>query len=220
MAQYGEQFEKTTIDDFREWNSLRLLDQIEPSYYNYKEKLAKEANTFKENGKTNLMLISVLLSDISSMCFTDQPNHPFDAFLKIYPNRSFAIEDLTPHNLDYLSLIVVEIDNYLLKARLADILWVTRKRFDMAKTAIENYIQTPINSKTWYLENGTIWKRAVALCNKLGRNEEIFKIKDDIKKRFMNQFLSEDVSDTSAHLGYANILTQLLKNYYILFQKN
>lgn len=209
MNTYGEQFEKLSLDDYRRWKSLGLLDQIEPNYHVYNDVLNKMSDSYKEAGDDKISLICRLFSDISSLYFTNQAHAPFDAQWKFTNGRSFAIEDLSSKNLDFLETIVPETDNYLLKARFADILWNTRNQIDMARIAIDSYTHTEINSQIWYREQHDIWQRAVTLCKLLGRTDFCLQFIETIKKLFLHQFFSEDFSEKSAHLGYTDILLQL-----------
>jgi len=209
MNSYGEQFEKLSLDDYRRWKSLGLLNQIEPNYHVYNDELDRLSDSYKEAGDNQISLICRLFSDISSLYFTNKANAPFDAQWKFANRRSFAIEDLSTKNLDYLESIIPETDNHLLRARFADILWNTRKQIEMARIAIESYTYTEIDSQTWHQERDDIWQRAVTLCNMLRHTEFSPQFMETTKKLFLHHFLSEDFSEKSAHLGYADILLQL-----------
>jgi len=77
-----------------------------------------------------------LLSDLCSMMLNpSNPNEPFRPFAILEDRRSLAISDVTDEEFDFLELAIDELSTGLVKARVAEVLWVTpgrRRRIDAA----------------------------------------------------------------------------------------
>ena len=206
---YGAQFSDLTVDNFRRWNKLNLFSDMEPCYCVYHDKLLKKSDEFEKNNDEAMAQMSLFIAHISSMYLTNKADCPLDAFWKSPEGRSFSLDDLAPDNLDFFESIIPECDNILIKGRLADILWIMRKKIEMAWIAIENYIKMPIQYATWYYRNDRIWQRAVILVNQLGRAQKAIQYRDQIRKVFLELLLSEAFSEESLIIEYAKILFQL-----------
>lgn len=137
----GEEFNKLTKNDYLEWKELKILDGVDNSYHEYYLTLTKASTEFNNAGNSRLSLVCLFIAHISSMVYTENKNAPLDALWKKGNYHSFSLNDLTTENLDFLNTIVPETDNYLLKARFADILWIKEKKknINMAWMAIEFY---------------------------------------------------------------------------------
>ena len=125
---YGAQFSDLTVDNFRRWNKLNLFSDMEPRYCVYHDKLLKKSDEFEKNNDEAMAQMSLFIAHISSMYLTNKADCPLDAFWKSPEGRSFSLDDLAPDNLDFFESIITECDNILIKGRLADILWIMRKK--------------------------------------------------------------------------------------------
>lgn len=85
--------------------------------------------------------------------------------------RSAIPEDLTSADLDALNGVLAEIKDAEFRARVADVLWVCRKDYKAAQTAVDAYIES-----SRVLESGDMWppfcerlQRAMQLGARIGR---------------------------------------------------
>ncbi len=74
--------------------------------------------------------------------------------MAVWDGRRSAIpEDLNPADLDALSGVLAEIQDAEFRARVADVLWVCRKDYKAAQTAVDAYIESSRG-----LESGDKWR--------------------------------------------------------------
>jgi len=214
MSLMGEEFNKLTKNDYLEWKELKILDGVDNSYHEYYLVLLKVSTEFNNAGNSRLSLVCLFIAHISSMIYSENKNAPLDALLKRGDYHSFSLDDLTSENLDFLNEIVPETDNYLLKARFADILWIKEKKknINMAWAAIEFYEKNPVNSDFWEKDNDSIWNRAIAICKQLQTTKEASQHLLAIKDKFKKLFTEEDNSNCYALLCYTEILNKIFIN--------
>ncbi|SDO18227.1 protein of unknown function [Paenibacillus sp. yr247] len=72
----------------------------------------------------------------------DKPEQPFQPFIILQNSRSAAIEDFSDEQLSLLKELVPEISDPELKARIADVIWTTKRDHPMAKIAVESYLKS------------------------------------------------------------------------------
>ena len=78
------------------------------------------------------------------------------------------LDDFSGVTLDFFRAILPDVDNYRIKARLADILWTLHRPrcFEDALTAIDAYILFPLDAKGLSQERKA-WRRAILLAKQL-----------------------------------------------------
>lgn len=140
------------------------------------------------NNETNTKLRKslFLLSNICSpMIDLESRNEPFKPFMIIGNERSFLPIDLTKEEILYLLSIVDGDFPPILKARIADILWIysTPKNKKYSEIAIENYISIDICDDFFELDIYVFWERAVMLA-KQTRNSSLI---ENIKLKLLNE---------------------------------
>ena len=88
--------------------------------------------------------------------------------------------DFTETHMAFFAQIIDDVDNALLKARLADLLWMHRgtRHADFALTAIDSYRSIPLDSETWASGALECHQRAITLARSIrgaagGRLKEI-----------------------------------------------
>lgn len=101
-------------------------------------------------------------------------------------NRSFIPDDLDEDELNYLSEILDYIQQPILKARIADILWCYHKpkNIQYARLAIENYISfdfVKFSANTY-----TFWHRATSLAQSTKQQNYLDKIKTKLLQEMDN----------------------------------
>jgi hypothetical protein len=92
--------------------------------------------------------------------------------------------------LTFIASVYNQIESPLLKARLADLLWlrVNPKKAIYARAAIDSYLEQPINSDTWYADIGDCWTRAIRLARQMKNNELIGRIETLLLDAFEEEY--------------------------------
>ena len=117
-----------------------------------------------------------LLADACSMRFSpDSFNEPFKPLTVLGGQRSMTPDDLSEDDVTFFAQIVDEIDDpcpkaHLLKARLADLVWLLQSPRDVkfALAAIDSYRSIPLDTETWVRGGEKCWQRAIGLACMLG----------------------------------------------------
>ncbi len=112
----------------------------------------------------------LLLAHACSIRFShDSINEPFRPFRRMDRRRPILSDEFSDADITFFSQIVDEIDDPWLKARLADLVWVTlhprQPRFALA--AIDSYRSIPLDEETWWRNGEECWKRAIVLARML-----------------------------------------------------
>ena len=81
-----------------------------------------------------------------------------------------ATDDFTAAELDFFAQIVKCIDNPLLRARLADLVWLKDKSrgSEFAQMAIDSYMKFPLTVDGWFIDGHRSWERAISLSRMIG----------------------------------------------------
>lgn len=134
-----------------------------------------------------------LLGDICSMMLTPaSPNEPYRPGCQMFSDgqvkRSLIPDDLTEEDLTFFSEIVEDIDDVRLQARLADVIWLVRKKRDVkyALIAIDAYRRLPLDHDTWHRDGRDCWNRAIRLALMLGEGagDRLKEMLDSVTKAF------------------------------------
>lgn len=126
--------------------------------------------------KKSLLLLANICSPILN---SESRNDPFQPFMAWRNKRSFLPIDLTDEEILYLSSIVDEDLPPILKARIADILWIylTPKNKKHSEIAIENYISMNVCNEFFEHDIYVFWERAAILAKQTRNSSLIEKIK-------------------------------------------
>lgn len=166
-----------TVDDFQESQWLEVLKDVgEHSYFDYHRAFSKAAQQAIKNEATSQGKVLGLLSAACSMMLNPESiNEPFRAlFVMTDGIKSSLPTDFTRNDLSFLECILPLVDNYLLKARIADILWLTVKprKVEHALCAIDAYLQFPLDAESLLGDSKKAWKRAIKLSQILNAGAE------------------------------------------------
>ena len=147
------------------------------------------AATHKDDDENTKAEILQLLSNVCSMMMdTNSINNPFKPIFQDFQKgrRSAISDDFTPEQLTFFETILDDIDDPMLKGRLADLLWLCSKpkKPDHARIAIDTYISLPINEKTWQIDINDCWNRAARLCLQIKEYEKL----ENIEKKLYSEF--------------------------------
>ena len=113
-----------------------------------------------------------LLAHISSMMLKpDDRNNPLQPAIVFHEGRSAIPSDFTEPEINLLEQFVDGVDDFWMKARLADLLWLrqTPRNRKFALEAIDSYRSIPLNGETWRSGVLDCWRRAISLSFMLGK---------------------------------------------------
>lgn len=150
-----------TKDDFINSRWQDVVNSSErKNCLNYDNAFWKKAQEAKETGNVREQAVFEVLAAVTSTAI--KPESTEESFADVFQN-------LTDEHLGFLAEIAAEISDPELQARVADILWVKRRDYQMAKLAVTAYLQSATQ-----LENPEKWtccfdriERALRLARKI-----------------------------------------------------
>lgn len=124
-------------------------------------------------GTTQEAVLTVLAKVSSAMLDPENWSEPFRPMMTIGDQRSALPSDLTEAEFGLLRRVLPHIEQALLRARVADVLWTFHDRADlsMLRTAIDAYRSVPLDSAQWYRRGQEAWRRAIEMVRRRGRGE-------------------------------------------------
>lgn len=140
----------------------------EPWYLGMSTELNLEIRTAQQEGEQARERALILLARICSLQLEpDNKRAPFMPEWKAPDGRrGFMPEDLTTDEIAALSEFAEGVENTLLKARVADLVWLRDRRrgIRFAHLAIDTYCQLPLDDDSWLLSGRDGWRRALQLA--------------------------------------------------------
>lgn len=109
----------------------------------YSNAFCKKAEEAREAGNVREQAVFGILGFITGVAIKSESNEEF--FAEVFQN-------LTDEHLDFLAEIAPEISDPELQARVADILWVRRRDYQMAQQAVKAYLKSAVeleDPKKW-----------------------------------------------------------------------
>lgn len=182
-----------TQDDFLSSGWREATASVEDhSYSSLWQAFSKVAADHKESGENAKAEILQLLSSACSMMIDAKSiNNPFKPIFQNFQEgkRSAISDDFTSAQLAFFEIIIDDIDEPMLKGRLADLLWLCKKprNPDHARIAIDTYVSHSIDENSWLLDIGDCWNRAVQLCLQIREYGKL----EDIEKKLYSEFQIE-----------------------------
>ena len=162
---------------------LSTLSQRTTAFCDFFSQKVKEANNEQE------VLFYTILQIVTSVYLDPSDlNMPYKPFLVTSHGRSYAIEDLTEDGISFLKAFSSLTDNFILKSRIADILWLRGQGFDYAKMAIKCFMQYPIEEASWHDGASEVWERTIRMLLKFGKGmqTEFNEVRDKITSTFFS----------------------------------
>ena len=158
-----------TIEDFHRSGWKEALDAAgRDGYPRLWSGLVDAANQRFQDGDVASSKVLRLLADACSMML--KPNDsgaPFKPMLVMKDGRHSTMpEDLGDEALNLFTVAVQKIDHVWVKARLADLLWIRKGDYKMARMAIEAYREIPLDDAR-SLDRIECWQRAISLAREL-----------------------------------------------------
>ena len=169
---YVEENFETVLDAFEDcgWEAV-VNDVSYKGYASLSDALHKSATmAASEDREAHAKVLRLLGEACSMMLSPDKPNEPFEPLVRIGGSRSTMPDDFTDSEIDFFAHIVESIDKPTLKGRLADLVWLLRqpRNVKFALSAIDSYMQVPLDVDNWFGDGEQCWKRAIGLCRMIG----------------------------------------------------
>jgi hypothetical protein len=141
----------------------------------------KQAQEYKESGNIREQTVCEILAYVTSARIKPESTEEF--FADVFKN-------LTDEQLDFLAEIAPEISDAELQARVADILWVRKRNYQMAQLAVSAYLQSAT-----ILESPDHWthcvdriERALRLARKIKyKDTEVFTHIEEVLDRYQGE---------------------------------
>ena len=112
-----------------------------------------------------------LLADACSLVLSpDSPNEPFKPFGQLQTGHRSAIpDDFNEADIAFFAEVIPAVEDPWLKGRLADLVWLIKRDFKAALTAVDSYRLIPLDFENWMEMGKDCWKRAISLTLSLGK---------------------------------------------------
>ena len=171
--------------------------------------LRKEATASEAAGDTPRARVLELLALICSLGFEPtNRSQPFPPMIVTPEGRSFTPDDLDAKELVALVEFGTEVTNGLLQARLSDLGWVhlRPRNHHHALRAIDGYITSPIDIKSWFNTGAPNWRRAIVLCLEVRKaaRERL----ESIEKRLLDVVLADQSTTAALPCSLAELLRE------------
>ena len=197
-----------TLEDFAECGWERVLADVDcKGYYSLYSAFSDAARRALDEGReTHSEVLKLLAAACSLVLLPDSSNEPFKPLFVLSNQRSLIPDDLTKADISFFAQLVDTIDDPLLKARIADLVWFLQKPRDVkfALASIDSYVLIPFDSNVTNHEVLNYWKRAICLARMLGTGagDRIIKM----ERFIMETLLSATKSNTFLCLELAGLL--------------
>ena len=199
-----------TIDDFHScgWKAATNGMDFPNDYGSLSNGFSHAADCAKQDNRQTDSKVLRLLAEVCSMQLsTDSVNSPFKPCIVWTDGQtSMTPSDLSDDELGFFASIVNSIDNSLLKARLADLIWLLQKprKVKFARMAIDSYRSIPLEPEMWQRGGRKCWQRAINLARTKGIGTD--EHKTEIEASIVAAFISATAEDGSFGLELANLL--------------
>jgi hypothetical protein len=140
-----------TVDDLRRYDwQTRIAGCKRPEIHSFHGVFTADAESYKKAGDDLGHRVFSLLYVVASFHPNyDAKGNPYGSmWTNSDGSRSLNAEDLTEADLAALGGIVEEIADPEFRARVADVLWVTKKNFEAAKVAVSAFLESAERLKT------------------------------------------------------------------------
>ena len=167
-----------TKDDFdrSHWQNV-IANRQKKECQVYRAEFFEKAREAEESGDTKTREVFSLLGHITSLMLkSDSPHEPFAPLAVFHDFRTAIVDDFSDAHLDVLRELAPEISDAEMKARVADVLWIRKRDFQMAQLAVKAYLesaQSLEDPRKWSLCFQRI-ERASHLAALLGKKNKHF----------------------------------------------
>jgi len=156
-------------DDFRNSDCMSIVNNIDGnSYYDYWSFLSIKAKEKIESGDLKSGKILWIIADACSMMLNpNSKNEPFKPFAVMYQtnSRSSVVDDFTNAEINFFDDILEFCEDYRIKSRLAEILWLKMipRNIKYIEIAIDNYQQFSLEYDDILDDSKVVWERVIML---------------------------------------------------------
>lgn len=156
------------LEDFENSNYEEILESKKREDYSaYWSVLSDSARTEIEQGNDKKGKVLWLLSDICSLMLNPKNlKNPYSPYMVMADgSRSTTVEDFTDNDIVFFENIVEHCTDNMLQARIADILWLLKKKKNIKhlEIAVENYMKLSIDNDSFTMETKDCMERAIRL---------------------------------------------------------
>lgn len=138
----------------------------------------------EEKKQKNTKILSLLADACSMKLDASNKSEPFIPIICGTNDNSVCLDGFSDDDIIFFSNIVDIVDNYLLKARLSDIVWSRNRSLGIqyALEAIDAYRSIPLNKDSWFSDGHDCWERALSLALMLRKpaNTRLNEIKESL----------------------------------------
>ncbi len=191
---------------FNDCDLNAILGKVDADNYDMSRTLYGVAEQAAEEEHEHLSRALWLLADACSFVLSpDKPNDPFGPLWVGPLTRSAIPADFTESEVGFIACAVEAVEDPLLKARLADVVWCSNKSLGVkyAWAAIDSYMALPLKADAWFKEQDRCWQRAIGLARMLGKGAG-----DRIETKLVQALNSATPEDGFFSLGIANALME------------
>ena len=166
------------LDAFTAIDLETVIEKIpNKNYQSMAQVLAEAANDYRIENDVHSAKVLELIGTVCSMpLLLKNRNAPFSPTIGFGRQHITTLDDFTEVEILFLNEIIQLIGNPMLRARVADLVWVRDKSFGIANalTAIENYKQIQPGAENWFNDGEMCWQRAIDLCHMIGPSAETY----------------------------------------------
>lgn len=186
--------------------------QLKHDCRRYSEAFFSAAQSSADTARTQCLL---LLGDVTSMVLRGGSEHsaqPFAPMSQSDGKRSAIPDDFSESALDALQDFFPSVDDPELCARIADLVWVRRRYFPAAQSALTTYMQSATTLEGEELRRVAIaqLERALRLSAMIGKTNRTYYA--DVIDRIVSMLAQSDLQDPRRP-GHLQLLMQLLLEF-------
>lgn len=205
-----DSYKKLTKEEFIKYDIPGILASLEDSdsVSSYFSLMEKSHQAKEENLHVKSKMLFLLGQAISMMLHSSNKNNPFSQLIISTKEGSTAApSSFVQNDLDFFADIIEIIIDPIIKARLADILWLklSPRKITYAEIAIDSYLKIPEKKDT--LNYHSYLERSLVLLSQLGRTE------GDIYKKIIIELLTSLNTASSQNNNLLFLFSRLLFNY-------
>ncbi|MWV57772.1 DUF4209 domain-containing protein [Rathayibacter sp. VKM Ac-2754] len=146
-----------------------------------------------------------VLAGVSSLIPDEEQMHePYLAMIRMGGRRSFLPDDLSELDLQFLADLLSDLPDNKLAARVGDMLWIRRfgsSPYQFARTAVDRWIQLPVDADSWYGDGRENWPRYLLLARQLRLSDKLDVARGRLEEAF-------EIADGSMAMDLANLLAK------------
>jgi hypothetical protein len=194
------------ISDFNTYDWQSVIAECNRKECNmYSRLFFEEARKAKEAGDATARDVYALLGGIASLIFNlDMKEKPFAPLASWGNSRTMIVDDLTDEQLTVLTEVATQsqIADPEMRARIADILWITKGNHRMAMAAVDAYIAsaTTLEDPEQFVPSVQRIERALQLAASLGKRNELYHKTIDHIEALLEKYQGQEQSFLPAKL--------------------